>query len=111
MPAIKVTNQATATNAVDGLKFSRINRPTRISFFASAVTATDKVSVSVDQTDYMVNANPNIESSADVCDTKRDQLLYDEPLRTGQLFVAVTATTAVNFLAVLRYMPRPVAQQ
>jgi len=106
MPAIKVNNQATSTNAVDGLKFSRINRPTRLTFYASAVTNSDSISVSVDQTDYLVNANPNIETSADVVDTDRDALLVDEPIRQGQLFVAVTATTAVNFLAMLRYMPR-----
>lgn len=106
MPSIKVSNQATSTNAVDGLKFSRINRPTRIGFWASAVTVTDTVSVSVDQTDYLVNAGPNIEASADVCDTNRDQLLFDEAVRQGQLFVAVTATTAINFLVRLRYMPR-----
>lgn len=106
MPAIKVSNQATNTNAVDGLKFSRINRPTRLSAWLSAVTVTDTVSISVDQTDYLVNANPNIEASADVVDTDRDQVLFDEPVRKGQLFVAVTATTAVNFLIVLRYIPR-----
>lgn len=106
MPAIKVTNQASAANAVDGLKFSRINRPTRLSFFASGVTNSDTVSVSVDQTDYLVNANPSIEISADVVDVARDQLLFDEPIRQGQLFVAIVATTAVNFLVVLRYMPR-----
>jgi len=106
MPTIKITNQATSTNAVDGLKFSRINRPTRIDFFASAVTNTDTVSVSVDQLDYMTNANPSIESSADVVDNSRDHLLFGEPIRQGQLFVVVVATTAINFLARLQYMAR-----
>ena len=106
MPSIKVSNQATNTNAVDGLRFSRINRPTRLTFYASAVSVTDTVSVAVDQTDYMTAANPNLEISADVCDSGRDLLLADEPIRKGQLFVVVVATTAINFLVILKYMPR-----
>lgn len=101
MPAIKITNQATAANALDGLRFQDLLSAALISLYLSCVTATDAVTYSVDSEGYLNVANPNIEDSADVVDTDRDQVLFQEPVPKGKQFLQITATTAVNFLLVI----------
>jgi hypothetical protein len=101
MPAIKLVNQTTNANVLNGLKFQDLLRPALISLYASAVTATDRVSYSVDSEDFLDSAAPNIEASADVVDTDRDQILFQEPVPAGKQFLPITATTAVNVLLVM----------
>jgi len=102
MPSIKISNQATSANALAGLKFEKLSVAALISLFAAGVTVTDTISFSVGDREILRLANPSIEISADVCDVSRDQLLFAEPAEGGEdLFLAVTATTAVNFLVVI----------
>jgi len=101
-PSIKVTNQATAANALTGLKFSKLAAAALISLWLSGVTNTDTVSLSVGDREVLFGANPNIEISADVVDTSRDQVLFAEPAEAGEdLFMPVVAGTAVNFLILI----------
>lgn len=101
MPSIALKNVATTANAVDGLKFRNLPGPALISLYASGVTAGDVISLSVGNEDFLVNGQTNIEASADVVDTDRDQILFQEPVPAGELFIPITATTAVNFLVVI----------
>jgi len=102
MPSIKVSNQVTAANALNGLKFSKLAGPALISLWVSAVTVTDTVGFSVGDREVLNAANPNIEISADVVDTSRDQVLFAEPAEGGEdLFMPVVATTAVGFLLLI----------
>ena len=101
MPAIKRTNVVTTEDALLGLKFKVLQRPALVSLFASGVTATDKISLSVGGTTVLDLANPNVESAADVIDTTRDGVLFNERVPPGELFMPITATTAVNFLLVI----------
>lgn len=102
MPSIKVANQATAPNALNGLKFVKLSGPALISLWASAVTVTDIIGLSVGDREVLNAAAPNIEISADVVDTSRDQILFAEPAEGGEeLFMPVTATTAVGFLVLI----------
>lgn len=104
MPAIKVVNQADATNAANGLKFEDIPPGgALVSLYASCVTAGDTIGLSVGSEDFLVDAEPNIEISADVVDTDRDQILFQEPVPEGKLFIPVDVTTAMNWLLVLEY--------
>lgn len=104
MPAIKRTNVATTANAVNGLKFEDIPAGgALVSLYASGVTVADTISFSVGSEDFLLDAEVNIEASADVVDTDRDQILFQEPCPAGKMFVPITATTAVNFLLVLEY--------
>jgi hypothetical protein len=101
MPAIKITDQASAANALDGLKFQELLAPALISLYLSCVTATDTASYSVGSEDFLKNANPNIEVAANVVDVKRDQVLFQEPVPSGKQFLETVATTAINFLLVI----------
>lgn len=105
MPSIKVVNQADSANAVNGLKFEEIPAPgALLSLYASCVTAGDTIGLSVGSEDFLVDAEPNIEVSADVVDTDRDQILFQEPVPAGKMFVPIEVTTAINFLIVLEYL-------
>lgn len=101
MPAIKVSNQATSTNALALNSFRNITRPTLLSLYAAGVTVTDTLSLSCGQKQLVILANPNIEIAADVVDTDRDMILHREPLPMGELSMPVTVTTATNFLIIL----------
>jgi len=102
MPSIKVANQVTAANALTGLKFVKLSGPTLVSLFVAAVTVTDTVGFSLADREVLNAANPNIEISADVVDTGRDQILFAEPGARGEeMFMPVVATTAVGFLVVI----------
>jgi len=102
MPSIKIVNQVTAANALNGLKFAKLAGPALISLWLSTVTAGDTASFSVGDREILRLAEPNIEISADVCDTGRDQVLFAEPAEGGEdLFLAITAGTAMNFLVLI----------
>jgi len=101
MPSIKVANQVTAANALNGLKFSKLLGPALISMWCAAVTVTDTVGFSIGDREVLLAANPNIEASADVVDTSRDQILFAEPAEAGDLFMPVVAGTAVGFLILI----------
>jgi hypothetical protein len=101
MPSIKRVNVTTTTDALNGLKFKVQGRPALVTLFASCVTATDRVSFSVGSQEVLVDASPNIEASADVVDTDRDTILFQERVPPGEYFLQITATTAVNFLLVI----------
>ena len=102
MPSIRINNQATSTNALSGLKFEKLSVASLISLWVSGVTASDTVSFSIGDREILRLANPNIESSADVVDVARDGALFAEPAEGGEdLFLAITATTAVNFLVLI----------
>jgi len=97
-PSIRISNQVTAANALNGLKFSKLAGPALLSLWLSAVTVTDTVSFSVGDREVLRLANPNLEI-ADVVSVERDQVLFAEPAEGGEdLFMAVTATTAIGFL-------------
>lgn len=96
MPAIKVSNQVTAANAVTGLKFSKQANPFLATLWASGVTVTDVIGFSVGSEDYLLAGNPNVEAT-DIANFLVDRILDREPCQDGELFVPVTATTAVNF--------------
>lgn len=101
MPSIMLRNVATTTDALNGLKFKQQQRPALVSLYASGATAADTVSFSVDQQEFLVNGAVNIEGSADVVDTDRDQCLFSEPVPAGEYFMPVTATAGVGITLVI----------
>lgn len=105
MPAIRISNQAASPNAVNGLNFEDIPPGgALLSLYASQSAAGNTIGLKVGSEQFLVDAQPNIEAAADVVDIDRDQILFQEPVQEGKLFVPVTGAGAINFLIVLEYV-------
>lgn len=106
MPTIRVMNQGDTADALASLKFNVIPRGGAIvNLWASCVTSGDTIGFSVgDRQIFVDTLQPNIESAADVIDTQRDQVLWNEICPSGQMYVPVAVTTALNFMIHLRYV-------
>ena len=98
MATIKKIVSATTTDALaNDQQFATIG-PSVINMWAAGVAKTDTVQLFMGTTALMNPCNPNIEASADVCDTDRDQLLYNEVVAGGKLSLPVTVTTETQIL-------------
>lgn len=105
MPVIRNMNQATATDALASKQFNVIPRlGAVITVYASCVTSGDVIGLQVgEKTVIPADYQPNIESSADVIDVNRDRVLT-ERVPAGQMYLSVTATTAVNVQINITYL-------
>lgn len=106
MPSIRRRVTATNADALSNIKFADVPQPGAvINLWAAGVTATDDIGLSVGSTDFLVaGTDINIEISADVIDVNRDQLLFNEVIPAGHIFVPVTVTTEMQFLLTLAYL-------
>lgn len=106
MPAISLKNVAAATaNALDGLKFQDIPEPgALVSIFGSTAVAGGNIDFSIGTEDFVKGGQLNIESSADVVDTDRDQILMREPVPAGKMFLAVNAQIC-NVMVLIEELP------
>lgn len=105
MPSIRQRVAATTANALSTQKF-RIVPPVGalLSLWIAGVTATDNYGLAIGNQDIVVQGTTvNIEASADVIDIDRDQIVFQEPIPGGELFMPVTVTTEAQFLIALRY--------
>jgi hypothetical protein len=90
---------AVTGDAISNEEIRRVDIPSRINFWASAVTGTDELSVLLNRTEILPACNVNVEIAADVIDVSRDQLLFGTVVGRGQLRVPVSAvTTEIQFL-------------
>lgn len=104
MPSVSVKNQAGAANAMAGLNFEDVPPGgALLSLYAAGVTVLDAIDCTAAGEQLLVTGQCNIEISADVLDTGRDQLLFQEPVKEGKVFLPVAVTTALNWLLVLEY--------
>lgn len=97
MPVLRVMNQGDATDALASKQFNVIPRNGAvITVRASCVTSGDTIGLQVgEKTIIPADFQPNIESSADVIDAQRDFVLTEE-VPAGQMYLAVSVTTAAN---------------
>jgi len=91
VPTIRRQLTAATENALEGLKFSVQNGPSLVSIYAATATATETLSFSVNNQDVLVDAPVNVQASADVLDTDRDQVLFREPVPAGKFYLRVPA--------------------
>jgi len=107
MPSIKPPGGGTSTDALSNLKFSVVPLGGAIlNFWAAGDDVADTVGLSIGDRDILVAGSEcNIEVSADAITVDRDQLIFNEPVGAGQLFLPVTATAEVQFLISLLYLP------
>lgn len=80
---------AGTANALDGLQFQQLDRPSLISIYASCAANGGLISFSVGSEQYLDDAEVNVETSADVVDIDRDQVLFREPVPAGKMFLPV----------------------
>ncbi len=106
MPTIKPAGGGTSTDALSNLKFSVVPLGgAMLNFWASGATAADTVGLSIGDRDILVAGSEcNIELSADVITVDRDQIVFNEPVSAGQLFLPIVATAEVQFLISLFYL-------
>jgi len=106
VPTIRF-GSGTNADALSNLKFSVVPVGGAIlNVWVSSDDAGDTWGISIGDRDLVVNGTEcNVELSADVIDIARDQMLFDEVLRTGgQLFFPVTATAELQAILALRYL-------
>ncbi len=106
MPTIMRKNVAAGTpNDIDGLQFQDIPDPgALITIYATTAVAGGNIDYSIGTERFLVGAEVNIESSADVVDTDRDKVLDREPVQGGKQFLAVNAQI-VNYQVVIELLP------
>ena len=90
---------AVTDDAIAGDEIRRVESPSVVNMWASCVTKGDKVSLFLNKVEIYPSDNVNIEASADVIDTDRDQIVFNSFVGAGQLRVGVAAvTTELQFL-------------
>lgn len=106
MPSIRQRVSLDTGNALATNKF-RIVPPmgALISLWIAGAAATDNYGLAIGNQDIVVQGTVvNIEVSADAIDTDRDQVVFQEQIPGGELFMPVDLTTRIQFLIALRYM-------
>lgn len=105
MPSIRF-GTTTTTDALSNRKFNVIPPQGAIlNVWGSSVTNGDTFGLSIGDRDLVVNGTElNIEVAADVIDLSRDQLVINEVVGPGQLFMPVTVTTEAQFFIHIRYL-------
>jgi len=106
MPALRFIVPDTTTDAMSNRKFNIIPAGGAIlNLWISAVTVTDTWGISVGDRDLVVDgSNANVMASAGVVDIDRDQVLFNEEVDGGQIFLPMTLTTDMNVLIHIRYL-------
>jgi len=106
MPTIRPAGGGTTQDALANLKFAVVPLGGAIlNFWATGDDVADQVGLSIGARDMLVpGSHINIELSPDLVDVQRDQLLFNEPVEPGQLFLPVTATAEVHFMIALAYL-------
>lgn len=107
MPSLHFLVAATTTDALANRKFAVVPQAGAIiNMWATCITVTDTFGLSIGDRDIMVDGSiMNIETGVvDVTAVNRDQLIFNEVISGGQLFLPVTVTTNARFLIHLRYL-------
>lgn len=106
MPSLRFIVPATTTDAMANRKFNIIPANGAVmNVWATSVTVTDTWGISVGDRDILVDGSvANVTSAAGVVDVERDQVLFNEIVEGGQIFLPATLTTDMNFLIHLRYL-------
>lgn len=107
MPTVKLVVNATTTDAMANNTFNVIPPGGAIiNGFFSGATVDDAVGLKIGDRDIMVQGTTvNIEEAADVCNCNgRDQLIFNEVVGPGQLYMPVTVTTELQAVLHIRYL-------
>jgi len=106
MPTIRVIS-ASSADALSNAKFADIPATGAIiNMWGASDDVGDTFGFSVGDRD-LINAGTeiNLESGVDVIDIQRDQLLFNEVVGGGHMFLPIVATAEAQFLIAIRFLP------
>jgi len=90
---------AVTADALSDEDIRNIERPSVVNLWASCVTNGDRIGLRLNRSIIMDDGEANVEASADVIDTERDQLVFNSVVPVGRLRVPVpTVTTEIQFI-------------
>jgi hypothetical protein len=99
MASRRLVVAAVTGDAISNEEIRRVDALSTVNLWASCVTKGDQLGLLLNRTEIMPADNVNIEISADVIDTDRDQLIFNSVVGRGQLRAPVPAvTTELQFL-------------
>lgn len=99
MASRRIVVAAVTGDAISNEEIRRVDQLSTVNLWASCVTKGDQLGLLLNRTEIMPADNVNIEVSADVIDTDRDQLVFNSVVGRGQLRVPIPAvTTEIQFL-------------
>lgn len=106
MPSIRKRITATTANCLSTEKFRYIGgNGAIVNMWAAGVTNSDDVGLAINARDIIpAGTDINIEASADVIDTDRDQILYNEIVEPGELYCPITVTTECQILISIKQL-------
>jgi len=91
---------ATTGDAISDEVIRTVLVPSIVNLFATSVTVTDQIGLSLDKTEIMAAGTANVSAAAvGMVDTDRDQLVFDTIVGPGELRIPVpTLTTSLIFI-------------
>jgi hypothetical protein len=90
---------ATTTDALQNELIKDVVTPSIVNLWATSVTVTDTIGLSLDQTTIVAPGTCNVSAAAlGMVDTARDQLLFNSVVGIGKLRMPVTVTTSAIYL-------------
>lgn len=99
MASLRRLVSATTNDALSDEDIRRVEAPSIVNLFATAVTVTDTIGLRLDKTIIMDDGTANVSAAAlGMVDTDRDQLIFNSVVGRGTLRLPVTVTTSAIFL-------------
>lgn len=99
MASRRIAVAAATADAIANEEIRRVERTSVVNLWASSATNGDTIGLLLNRTEILPTGELNIEESADVINTTRDQLTFNTVVGIGELRVPVGAvTTELQFL-------------
>lgn len=99
---IRFTQTGTSTDALNNRKYSKNDFWAFLSLFAACETSGDSIGFSVGSTEVIVAGTVlNVRTAANVIDTDRDQLLFQDRAAPGQYYMPMTMTTSETAMLII----------
>jgi hypothetical protein len=107
MPTIKGNAAAATGNALEGVKFSVIpNSGAAVNMWISCAANGGTFGLAIGDRDIVIpGTEANVEVAADVIDVARDQVVFNEIVGPGQLYLPIGAAgTEIQWQIHIRYL-------
>lgn len=93
MASLKFSAGAASADLIATEVIRRVLRPSVVNLWGAGVTNGDSLGLFLDRNEIMPTGEINIEISADVIDSGRDQLVFDSVVGRGNLRIPAGAVT------------------